>query len=128
MPRCCLPVIAALASQETLPTASYLCAFNFAHLARCAAAMLARPAALIFRVGFFASTTAVPLIFAHLALAAAPIRARAAGLIFLLSLGVGVAGGVDDGVNDGAGDGAVVPGCAKTPVISLIWVSMTARS
>lgn len=33
-------------------TTSYFRAFSFAHLAFCAAAMLARPAALILRVGF----------------------------------------------------------------------------
>ena len=87
--------------------------------------MLARPAALILRVGCLTATPAVPLILAHLALAAAPIRARAAALIFHFFFGAGVEG--DAGVDMGAGITAV-PGCAKTLVISLIWASMAARS
>ena len=98
----------------------YFRAFNFAHLAFCAAAMLARPAALILRVGFLTATTAVPVIFARLASAAARIFARLAALIFHFFFGAGVDGG--------AGAAGVVTGRAKTLVISLIWASMATGS
>ena len=72
--------------------------------------MLARPAALIFRVGFLTATTAVPLIFAHLAFAAARIFARLAALIFHFFFTAGVGGGV--GADDWAGEAeaGMVPG------------------
>ena len=86
----------------------YFCAFNFAHLVFCAAAMLARPAALILRVGFLTATAAVPLSFAHLAFAAARIFARLAALIIHFFFGAGVDGGV--GIDGEAGEAETVPG------------------
>ena len=104
----------------------YFRAFSFAHLARCAAAMLARPAALILRVGFLTATAAVPCIFSDLAFAAARIFARLAALIVDFFFGVGAAGGV--GVDDWTAEAGMVPGRARALVISVIWVAMLARS
>jgi hypothetical protein len=64
-------------------------ALTFAHLALAAALILARPAALIFRLAFLAGFTDnfSPLIFAHRALAAAEIFALPAALILRFFFG-----------------------------------------
>jgi hypothetical protein len=80
--------------------------------------MLARPAALILRVGFLTATTAVPLSFAHLAFAAARSFARLVARIVHCFFGAGVGGGVGDEVEDWTGAAKTLPGRAKTLVIS----------
>src|SRR5437868_14477353 len=57
----------------------FLPALSFAHRARCAALIRARPAAEPFRLGLAAPSVLLPLrSFAHLALRALALRARAA--------------------------------------------------